>query len=111
MKKKRDHGVRGRIARFLAGCLTLTMFAWPTPLHAQAVTGTILGTVRDGSGAAVPGATVTLTNTGTGLVRTAVTDSAGEYSAPQIPTGAYTVSAELSGFKKVSVANARVGVD
>ncbi len=100
-----------RVARLGVACLALMSFAMPPRAHAQAVTGTILGTVRDGSGAAVPGATVTLSNAGTGFVRTVVSDSAGEYSAPQLPTGTYIVAAELSGFKKVSVANAHVGVD
>jgi hypothetical protein len=78
---------------------------------AQAVTGTILGTVTDGTGAVVPGATVTLTHTGTGLVRTAVSDIAGEYTVPSLPTGTYTVAAELSGFKTVTLTNIVLGVD
>ena len=57
----------------------------PPPLAAQAISGTILGVVRDGSGAAIPGVTVVLTNSGTGQTRTVVTDSAGEYTAPQLP--------------------------
>jgi hypothetical protein len=81
---------------------------WAT---AQAVTGTILGIVRDASGAAVPGARVTVTHTGTGLTRTVLSDSVGEYTVPQIPTGNYTVSGELTGFKTVSLANVPVGVD
>jgi hypothetical protein len=83
----------------------------PRSLAAQAVTGTILGTVSDSTGAVLPGATVTLTHTGTGLVRTVTSDSAGEFTAPSLPTGKYTVVAELSGFKTVSFANIDVGVD
>ena len=60
---------------------------------------------------AVPGVTVTLTNTGTGLVRAVVTNSAGEYTAPSLPTGAYNVVAELTGFKTVTVSNVPLGVD
>src|SRR5438093_1664921 len=81
------------------------------PLAAQAVSGTILGTVRDTSGAAMPGATVTLVNTETGLSRTVVTDPSGEFTAPLLPTGTYSVTAEMSGFKKVSLANLHLGVD
>jgi hypothetical protein len=90
----------------IAACLLL-----PISLAAQAVTGTILGVVTDDTGAVVPGATVTLTNTGTGATRTAVTDSAGEYTAPSLPTGKYTVVAELTGFKKVTLSDVDLGVD
>ena len=65
----------------------------PTPLGAQAVSGTILGLVKDTSGAAMPGATVTLVHTDTGLSRTLLTDSKGEYTAPSLPTATYTGSA------------------
>ena len=80
-------------------------------LAAQAVTGTILGTVTDDTGAVLPGVTVTVTHTDTGLVRTAVTDSAGEFTVPSIPTGTYAISAELQGFKTVRVPDLRLGVD
>ena len=58
----------------------------PASLAAQAVTGTILGAVTDDTGAILPGATVTITHTDTGLVRTVVSDSAGEFTAPSLPT-------------------------
>ena len=57
----------------------------PGPLAAQAVTGTILGTVTDSSGGMIPGATITLTHTATGLSRTVVSDAAGEYTVPSLP--------------------------
>ena len=88
----------------LAVCLT-------SPVSAQAVSGTILGTVRDSSGAAVPGATVTLVQTATGYSRSVVSNALGEYTAPSLPTGAYSVSGEITGFKKVSLANVQLGVD
>jgi carboxypeptidase family protein len=78
---------------------------------AQAVTGTILGTVTDTTGATVPGATVTLANQGTGLVRTLVTDESGEYTAPSLPTGKYRLTAELPGFKTVTMPDIDLGVD
>src|SRR5712664_4148813 len=58
-----------------------------SPAFGQAVTGTILGTVTDSTGAVIPGASVTLTHTATGRTRTVTTDSAGEYTAPSMPTG------------------------
>jgi len=83
----------------------------PPEAAAQAVSGTILGTVKDTQGAVVPGTTVTVTNTGTGFSRSVVTDTHGDYTAPSIPTGNYTVTAEITGFKKVSKTNVLVGVD
>ena len=80
-------------------------------LAAQAVTGTILGTVTDNTGAVIPGATITLTNSGTGFTRTVVSDSTGEYTAPSLPTGKYQVNAELSGFKTVTLPDVPLGVD
>jgi hypothetical protein len=72
---------------------------------AQTFRGTILGTVSDSSGAAVPGATVTIKNLDTGLTRTVVTQEDGSYAAPELPIGNYSVSVEKSGFK-VGVVNA-----
>jgi hypothetical protein len=91
--------------------LTLLFASTTSRARAQAVTGTILGTVTDASGAVIGGATVTLTHTGTGLVRTVTTDASGEYTAALLPTGRYTVSAELSGFRTVTMSNIDVGVD
>src|SRR5690349_18347309 len=83
----------------------------PVLASAQAVTGTIIGRVTDSSGAVVPGVTVTLTNIGTKLSRVVTTDTDGEYVAPSLPTGTYSVAAELSGFKGVTMSNVELGVD
>jgi hypothetical protein len=91
--------------------LIIALSLLPGSLVAQAVSGTLLGTITDASGAVMPGATVTLKNVNTGLTRTLVTDSAGEYTAPSLPTGKYTVVAELSGFKTTTVPNIDLGVD
>src|SRR5206468_1468645 len=64
--------------------------------------GTIEGKVSDQSGAIVPGVTVTLTSPILLSSRTSVTDSGGAYSFPSLPLGDYTVSFELSGFRKVA---------
>ncbi len=58
----------------------------------------INGTVKDSSGAIIPGATVTARNLDSGLARTGVTDAAGEFRLPSLPPGRYSVSTELSGF-------------
>src|SRR6266536_3500760 len=91
--------------------LFLGFVLMPSPVAAQAVTGTILGTVRDSSGGALPGATVTLLNQDTGYTRTFTSDSSGEYTAPLMPTGNYTVTCEICGFKKQSLAYVRLGFD
>ncbi len=68
-------------------------------LYAQAATGTILGNVKDKTGAPVPGATITATNLNTGAARTTVSDADGQYTLPLLPLGTYRVQAELAGFK------------
>ena len=66
--------------------------------YAQFDTATILGTVRDNTGAVVPGATVTLTGIDTGIVTTKVTDENGAYEFATVRIGKYRVTAELAGF-------------
>lgn len=68
--------------------------------NAQTPTGTITGTVRDETGAVIPGATVTVMNVRTSSTRTASTDAAGSYQIPLLPPGEYQVSVEMMGFKK-----------
>src|SRR5262245_43824588 len=70
-----------------------------TLAYGQTTAGTILGTVSEESGARVPGVTVTITNSDTGIVRSAISDEAGRYRAPSLGLGNYEVKAELSGFR------------
>src|SRR5262245_14796484 len=83
----------------------LSLLAWPAA--AQTVTGTLQGTVVDTTGAAIPGAAVTIRNTETGYVREAVSNDKGFYNATFLPLGRYRVSVALSGFGTVT----RDGVD
>jgi outer membrane receptor protein involved in Fe transport len=69
------------------------------PLLAQLPTGTILGVVKDTSGAVIPGATVTIRNMDTGMTRTATTGNDGEYRVPALAVGTYEVRAEHAGFE------------
>jgi len=80
--------------------LALVLLAYPAALLAQATatTGQIEGTITDQQGAAVPGATVSAKNTGTGLERTAVSDASGLYRLNLLPLGTYEVTAQLQGF-------------
>jgi len=68
------------------------------PAQSQLGTGAISGTVTDPSGKIVTDANVTVTNTGTGMVRTAVTTGAGTFTVPVLPTGEYQIRVEKAGF-------------
>lgn len=71
-------------------------------LTAQETTGTIVGTVRDTSGAMVPGAKVTITNTDkSAILRTINTDQSGNFNAPLLPIGHYSIGIEAKGFKSI----------
>jgi hypothetical protein len=90
-------------ALLLAAVLAITVGA-----AAQVTTGTISGRITDAQGLAVPGTTVTLT--GAQGARTFVTDGDGNFSAPFLTPGAYTVRAELQGFKAVEARNVNVSL-
>ena len=86
-----------RARRLLALALILVGLAGPTA--AQQTESRITGRVIDQSDAALPGVTVTVTSKSTGAVRTTVTEGDGAYVVTNLGPGAYTVSAELSGFQ------------
>ena len=66
----------------------------------QGTTGTILGSVRDQSGAAVPGVTITVADQATTLSRTTLSNEVGDYTVSLLPPGVYSITAELAGFRK-----------
>src|SRR5262245_53587052 len=70
-----------------------------TPARAQKITGEIVGTITDASGAALPGAAVTATCAATGLVRSTASTAAGSYSLPELPICVYKVAVAMQGFK------------
>ena len=80
--------------------LIVLVTALPAAAQSQAINGSIEGTVKDSSGAALPGVTVTVTNTGTGAQRIVISSDDGAYRAPLLTLGGYAVVAELQGFKK-----------
>jgi hypothetical protein len=94
--------------RLLGVCLVLASAA---PGWAQAVYGSIAGTVLDSSGAAVPGASVTITSLERKTVVTAVTNASGNYLKDRLLPGMYEVKGELTGFKAAQVSHVRVNVD
>jgi hypothetical protein len=80
----------------------LASLAIPTNrTKAQTQTGTITGTATDSSGAVLVGASVDITNEGTGATQTTMTDAQGRYQVPLLPVGTYDVKASLSGFQTV----------
>ena len=100
------HGVlrrAGALAAVLAAFL-----AGATPLAAQVLYGSIVGSVSDASGAAMPGATVTIQQAETKLTREVVTDAAGLYQFTAVPSGTYTISVKMNGFRTYSRADVPV---
>jgi hypothetical protein len=89
------------VSRFALLLILLTAFA--STLTAQSTYGTILGTVRDATGAVVPGAAITLTNKGTSSQRTATSDGSGDFILSNIDIGSYSVTITASGFEKYSL--------
>ncbi len=86
----RNRIVVGILLLLLAGCMA-----------AQEITGTIVGTVKDSTGAVVANATVTVTNTDKNIVvRTITTDQSGSFVATLLPIGHYSVAVEAAGFKR-----------
>jgi len=79
-------------------------------LEAQVNTATLLGSVKDATGAVVPKASVTAKNLATGLARSVVTDGAGNYVVSNLPAGHYSISASLTGFKTTVMADIELQV-
>lgn len=90
---------------FLITCLK------PDQCNAQVLYGSIVGNVKDQTGAALPGADVTIVNTETNLTRHGITSEAGLYSFPTVPSGTYTVKVALPGFTDFLKANVQVAVN
>ena len=84
--------------RSICAILLLTLAA-ALPVSAQEFRGAIHGTVKDSTGALLPGVTITVTNIETNVSQTVVTDSKGLYQVPHLNPGHYSVNATLSGFK------------
>ncbi len=88
-------------------CLLLAM---SIVMAAQVTTGDINGTVEDGSGKVVPGATVTVTNTATNRSRSTVSNDSGDFGVTSLPPGTYTVTVEAQGFSKSVTKDVELGV-
>src|SRR5574340_368848 len=84
-------------------CLLIAcaLVALSSPLPAQQL-ATIVGTVQDPSGAAIPNVNVTVVNAAQAFTRKCVSNTAGEYTAANIPIGDYVVTAEALGFQRLT---------
>src|SRR5213594_5058052 len=98
----RGVGIRLRsLERFATAIVVL--IALPTCLvfaQTSAATATILGVVKDTTGALIPGAMVTVKHTETGYTRTAISSESGDYNVPLLPVGAYELTTVMPGFKQ-----------
>src|SRR5271165_2169510 len=89
-----------RNAAALAICLgVLCLLCLPTSSHAQAVHGSIIGNIADNTGAAIPGATVTVTDEGKGTSVTVKSNEAGEYEVHELIPDSYDIKVEFQGFE------------
>ncbi|MFN7923022.1 MAG: carboxypeptidase regulatory-like domain-containing protein [Bryobacteraceae bacterium] len=93
---------------YIAAAVLLAVGA---PLYAQSFYGTVVGTVNDSTGAAVPQANVSLINAGTSERRTAQSDDQGNYRFVNLIPGTYRVEVEHTGFRRHAVDNVIVAVD
>ncbi len=82
-------------------CILLVLVALcSVAAYGQAVSGTLLGTVTDVSGASIANAKVSVLESNTGAVRSTTSNESGNYSFPDLPPGVYVVTVEVNGFKK-----------
>ncbi len=85
--------------RYVGVGLLGQLCCWVLIGYGQVTTGSITGTVTDGTGAVLPGATVTVQNEETGVTRTVKSDNAGRYSAPSLSLGKFRVTGSQEGFQ------------
>ena len=107
LKRFIGHVRRNTRAAAFVWAITLLL---PAATMAQTFFGTIVGTVTDASGAAVPETKVSLVNTGTNDERTAVTSAAGDYRFPNLVPGSYRITFERAGFSRLALENVAVNV-
>ena len=104
-------GFSPRFRKWIAEILMLmAAVLLPSMLSAQIDTGSIVGVVRDQSGAVIAGATVTLKNTATGVSRVATTNEGGEYLFAAIIPGVYSVQASAANFESAIRTNIEINV-
>lgn len=106
---RRQHPVK-RIAHTLRIVCFVALFL-TSVLHAQLTTATLVGTVTDPTGAAVPGARVTVVNLDTHFTSTVPSNANGDYRVDLLPVGTYSMTVETAGFKKFIQTNITLTVN
>ena len=101
-------GVNTRVGAVLLCSFMFLLLA--TQVEAQRTTGDPLGVVRDGSGAILPGVTVSVTGPNIPRPQTTTTSESGSYRLTNLPPGTYVLTFELSGFRTVRLEGLRVSV-
>ena len=91
--------LRNRDVLYIAVVFCISFFAVTGNVYGQAATTSISGRVSDPSGAAIPDAPVTIKNTATSATETAITDSQGRYTVPQLGIGTYDITVTKTGFQ------------
>src|SRR5262252_5802566 len=84
----------------LGTAIVLLIALGTSPVFAQTSTATIVGSVRDTTGALVPGVTIDIKHVDSGLTRTVLSNETGSYAAPSLPVGPYEISTTMPGFKQ-----------
>ena len=79
-------------------CAWVTVSGIPRPARAQAVNGSVVGTITDATGGVVPGAQVTITDVSTNVSRSMITNDSGYYSFPNLPPATYGIAVKKQGF-------------
>jgi len=100
--------IRTALALALFACASLVLVA---PATAQAVYGSIFGTVTDGSGAAIPGATISVTSATKNTVTTVISNGSGDYRVDHLIPDVYNLKVEAKGFKTFQTQGIQVSAD
>jgi hypothetical protein len=114
MSSNRTNQTFNSARRLFSRCswlLAVLMFASVASIHAQQTTGSIVGTVKDQTGAVVNTAKVKATNVDTAFTRSAPANGYGEYRIDYLPVGKYTVEVEAAGFERFVQENVTLNVD
>src|SRR6476646_675753 len=96
---------------FVALLVIVLICAVPARAAAQVLYGSVVGDVKDSSGAAMPGATVLVTNNNTGFKREAVTDGVGHFNLADLPAGTYNLKATQQGFRTFEQTQVTVSIN
>jgi outer membrane receptor protein involved in Fe transport len=104
LMQQRKFSSRGLLLRvFTFGLVALCVGFFARFAPAQLTNGDVIGTVTDTTGAVIPGARVTLTNSGTNVAVSAITNGTGDYTFNLLIPGQYTVTVEANGFRKLLI--------